>query len=117
MRDMAGGGPDGAVAGLVLTDGGGRYYAIAADDLGRYRVPPIWVSALTAVVHGAERAGDEDGVDGQVMADLTPAQTAFLHEAIGAAGGFRLAVRRLEVWTVSGGGTPPAPIAAWLLLR
>lgn len=89
-----------AVAGLIVGDGIGGYFAIAWAELEPYRVPAPWVAPVAALVHGAELAGREDDLRGHGDARPLSAEHALLLEALSAGGRLRLAAQRLEVWAL-----------------
>ena len=89
-----------AVAGMVVHDGTGQYFAIAWEELRCHRVPGACVAALVAVVHGAEPANHGDELQGYADARTLAAEHALLSDAISPAGRFRLAVQRLEAWAL-----------------
>lgn len=97
-----------AVAGLIVSDGQGHYFAIAWPDLQRHRVPAGWEAALAVAVSGAEPVTpvlELHGYDTVTspspspvpMPTPVPDEQALLLEAT-TPGRFRLASRRLEAW-------------------
>lgn len=88
------------VAGLIVGDGDGRYYAFGWADLEAHRVPATWVAAVAAVVHGAEPTADGDGVLGHAATSLRSAERALISEAIGDPGRLRLTAQRVEAWAL-----------------
>jgi hypothetical protein len=84
----------GAVAGLIVADGEGRYFALAWDELRRFRVPAAWMATVDALVRGTEPVvPDGDLWDG---AD----ELAVLFETVAEADGFRFATHRLQAWAL-----------------
>ncbi len=99
METAATGGRHEAVAGLIVGDGDGQYYAIGWEDLRRYRVPMAWVAAVAAMVHGAELAAGGSDMRGHAAGTLS-AEHALIIEAVGGVGRLRLAAQRLEAWAL-----------------
>ena len=100
MKTERDAGDEQAVAGLVVSDGTGQYFAIAWAELQRHRVPAACVAALAAVVHGAEPPSHVDELQGYADARALFAEHALLSDAINPAGRFRLAVQWLEAWAL-----------------
>jgi hypothetical protein len=90
----------GEIAGLIVADGSGQYYAIAWDDLKPHRVHGAWLAPVAALVHGAEPAAGETDVAGHA-GDLSPsASKALLLEVAASTRSLRLAAQRLEAWVL-----------------
>jgi hypothetical protein len=98
-EDTRDGGGD-ALAGLVVGDGHGRYFAIAWADVRRYRVPAAWVASVEALVRGAEPIDPADDLRGHAGTCTLSTEHALLVEAIAESGGLRLAAQRLEAWAL-----------------
>lgn len=93
MRD----GVDDAVAGLIISDGQGQYFAIAWPDLQRHRVPAAWAAAVAVAVGGGEPVDPGEDVYAHEATAAVGDDRTLLVEAT-APGRFRLASRRLEAW-------------------
>lgn len=100
MEAAPSGGPGDAVAGLVVADGSGRYFAIAWAELARYHVPTDWLATVAAVVHGAEPMERGQGLRGHADARTLSAEHVLLLETLSGRGSLRPAVQRLEAWAV-----------------
>jgi hypothetical protein len=98
-EDTSDGGGD-AIAGLIVGDGNGRYFAIAWDEVRRYRVPAAWVASVEALVRGAEPICSANDLRGHADARTQFTDHALLIEAIAEPGGLRLAAQRLEAWVL-----------------
>jgi hypothetical protein len=93
-------GCDEGIAGLVIADGAGRYFAIAWDDLQSHRVPAAWAAAVAALVRGEEPAGVGEDVCGHAAALAPGAGHALLVEVAGELRRTRPAAQRLEAWAL-----------------
>jgi hypothetical protein len=89
-----------AVAGLIVADGAGRYFAIAWDDLRRFRVPAAWMATVDALVRGAEPVVPADDLGGYADVLALPGALGLLNETVAEADGFRFATQRLEAWAL-----------------
>jgi hypothetical protein len=89
------------VAGLIVDDGTGQYFAIAWDELLRFRVPARYLAGLEAVVTGAEpvAGGDVSGFGGDRPAGQANTLIAEL-AAAAPSDRERFAARRLRVWAL-----------------
>lgn len=87
---------DETVAGVIVTDGKGHFFAIGWSDLQRHRVPAGWVPAVAAAVAGGEPVdvADVHGCESAVApVDACP----MLIETV-TPGRMRLASQRLAAW-------------------
>jgi hypothetical protein len=102
METIADGAVDDAVVGLIVDDGAGHFFAIASDDLIRFRVPESYRGVVAALVLGGEAPAGQAGVRGSERGNPSSGQHALLDEvvigAVAARG--RLAARRLSVWVL-----------------
>lgn len=91
-----------AVAGLIVEDGNGHYFAIAWEALLRFRVPNPYVGAVQALLLGAEPPAGEPEVRGHGGAEPAGGVDPLLAEVVAgtAPGGRRLAARRLSTWAL-----------------
>jgi hypothetical protein len=90
------------VAGLIVDDGDGHYFAIAWDELPRFRVPESHLTVVEALVHGAEAIAADLDVRGYADGEPMRGANALLEEAMTgpARGRGRLAARRLRAWAL-----------------
>ena len=89
------------MAGLIIEDDEGRYFAIGWEELRRYRVPAASVAAIQALIHGEEPASLAEA-DTAGYGDETDASNALVVAVMGeaTATGGRLASRRLGAWVL-----------------
>jgi hypothetical protein len=100
----AGAGDDlsGAIAGVIVEDGEGHFFAIAWDELRRFRVPEAYVAAVSALVHGAEPVSIESDLRGFGGDEPAAGELRLLEESVAAATlrQGRLAARRSAAWVL-----------------
>lgn len=92
----------GTLAGLIVADHEGGYFALGWEDLLRFRVPVSLHAALDALVRGAEPVAGEPDVRGYAGGAPAGDVSRLLTEALasGAPGRGRLAARRLSAWAL-----------------
>lgn len=101
MGFQAGDDGEETVAWLIADDGAGRFFAIAWQELLRFRVPGLYLASIEALVTGAEPVSEADvsGYSGSgAGGDLDPRLTDLVMAV--ASGRGRPAARRLRVWAL-----------------
>ncbi|MGD9892355.1 MAG: hypothetical protein AB7R89_14545 [Dehalococcoidia bacterium] len=86
--------------GVIVVDGEGHYYAITWDELRRFQIPPMWVAAVEALVHGAEPSERDVDLDDSADVRALSGDMAVLIDVLTAMKGSRPATQRLGAWAL-----------------